>query len=82
MYNTIMLRTQIYIPSDLHQAAKLIAKRKEEPLAVVLRRFITKGIKEEKKKLKPKSLSSLANLNIVEGPKDLSGRIDEYLYQK
>lgn len=77
-----MLRTQIYIPSNLHQAAKLIAERKEEPLAVVLRRFIAKGIKDEKENLKPKSLASLAKLNITKGPKDLSSRIDEYLYQK
>lgn len=78
----MMIRTQIYIPYELHQTAKVVAKRKDESLAKVLRRFITKGIEEEKKQLKPKSLSSLAKLNITEGPKDLSRNMNKYLYQK
>lgn len=82
-YNTsIMIRTQIYIPDELHQAAKTVAKRKAKSLAEVLRKFIAKGVEEERKQLKPKSLSSLAKLNITEGPKDLSRNMDKYLYQK
>ena len=77
-----MIRTQIYIPDELHQAAKTIARREEEPLAEVLRRFITKGIKEEKQRFKPKSLNILAQLNITAGPKDLSSNMDKYLYEK
>lgn len=77
-----MMRTQIYIPADLHQTAKQIAKLKEEPLANLLRRLISKGVKEETEKLKPKSLTSLVKLNITEGPKDLSSNMDNYLYQK
>lgn len=77
-----MIRTQIYIPDELHQAVKMIAKRKEEPLAKLLRRLIAKGIIEEKKKLKPESLSALTKLNITEGPRDLSSKMDKYLYQK
>lgn len=82
MYNASMIRTQIYIPYELHQAAKTIAKRKDESLAKVLRQFIARGIKEERKQLKPKSLSFLTKLNITEGPKDLSSNMDKYLYQK
>jgi len=82
MYNTNMIRTQIYIPEAIHQEAKVIAKRKEESLAKLLRYLITKGLSEEKKKLKPKSLSLLTKLNITEGPKDLSSNMDKYLYQK
>lgn len=77
-----MIRTQIYIPEELHQKAKIIAKRKEESLAKLLRHLIAKGVIEEKKRLKPKSLSSLTKLNITGGPKDLSSNMDKYLYQK
>ncbi|OGG03125.1 hypothetical protein A2W14_04650 [Candidatus Gottesmanbacteria bacterium RBG_16_37_8] len=77
-----MIRTQIYIPDELHQEAKTIAKINEEPLAKVLRRIITAGIKEERQKLKPKSLSPLTKLNITDGPKDLSSNMDKYLYQE
>jgi len=82
MYNANMIRTQIYIPDELHQATKMIAKRKNESLAKVLREFIATGIKEERKQLKPKSLGSLAKLNITEGPSDLSSNMDKYLYKK
>ncbi|MDP3954968.1 MAG: hypothetical protein Q8Q15_01215 [bacterium] len=74
-----MMRTQIYIPDTLHQTAKNIAKRKEESLASLLRRFIAKGVKEEEDKIKPKSLTSLAKLNITEGHKNLSSNMDKYL---
>lgn len=77
-----MIRTQIYIPDDLHYMAKLIAKRKDESLAELLRCYIAEGLKKEKEKLKPKSLASLAKLNITGGPKDLSSKMDKYLYQK
>jgi len=75
-----MIRTQIYIPSDLHQTAKMIALKKDQSLAGLLRMFITNGISEEKKNLKTKSLSSLARLNIMGGPKDLSKNMDKYIY--
>lgn len=81
-YNTIMIRTQIYIPDEIHHAAKKIARTKAESLAKVLRHFIAKGIKEENQKLKPKPLSSLSQLNITEGPKDLSSNMDKYLYEE
>ena len=77
-----MIRTQIYIPDELHQTAKLLAKSKAESLAKLLRRFIAKGVQDEKKKIKQKPLTSLTKLNITEGPKDLSSNMDKYLYQK
>jgi 3-methyladenine DNA glycosylase Mpg len=77
-----MIRTQIYIPEEIHYMAKVIAKTKEEPLARLLRNYIAKGIKEEKNKLKSKSLTSIARLNITKGPKNLSRNMDKYLYKK
>jgi len=75
-----MIRTQIYIPEHLHKTAKNIAEKKNEALAKLLRRLIARGIEEEKKSTKSKPLSSLANLNITGGPKNLSRNMDKYLY--
>lgn len=77
-----MIRTQIYIPEDLHQATKLLALKQKKTLAELIRNFIAVGIIEEKKNIKTRSLSSLAKLNIKGGPKDLSKNIDKYLYNK
>lgn len=77
-----MIRTQIYIPDDLHRSAKAVARRGEEHLAELLRRLIDTGIREELKKLKPKTLVSLTKLNITGGPKDLSSNMDKYIYQE
>lgn len=77
-----MIRTQVYIPDELHQAAKTIAGRRKEPMAEVLRRFIAKGVREETQGLKQKPLVDLARLKITGGPKDLSKNMDKYLYGK
>jgi len=82
-YNLIMIRTQIYIPEEIHQATKFLAQKQGKSMAELLRSFITIGVVEErKKKKKQRSLSSLARLGIKSGPKDLSKNIDKYLYQK
>lgn len=75
-----MLRTQIYIPESIHQQAKILAEQQDTSLAEFLRRLITTGLDEEKKKNKPKFLTSLSKLNLKGGPKDLSSKLDEYLY--
>lgn len=77
-----MLRTQIYIPESIHQQAKNLADQLDQTLAELLRRLIITGLEEEKKKIKPKSLDSLSKLNLKGGPKDLSGKLDEYLYHQ
>ena len=79
--NTMMIRTQIYIPEPVHQTAKMLAQYRDESLAELLRRYIVYGIKKEKKKIKNKSLDSLVKLNITGGPKDLSSNMDKYLYK-
>lgn len=77
-----MIRTQIYIPEEIHQATKLLAQKQGKTLAELIRSFITVGVIEEKKKIKKRPLSSLAKLGVAGGPKDLSKNIDKYLYQK
>ena len=78
----MMIRTQIYIPSHLHQEAKNIAQRKNESLAKLLRELIASGLIKEKTKLQTKSLSSLEGLNISGGLKDISRHMDKYLYDE
>lgn len=77
-----MFRTQIYIPETVHHEAKTLAHRREETLAELLRRIIIAGLKEEKKKTKPKTLDAVTRLKITGGPKDISEKMDRYLYEK
>ena len=50
VYYNYMLRTQIYIPEKLHQRAKLLAQKKNKPMADLLRQFIEQGLTRELKK--------------------------------
>lgn len=77
-----MIRTQIYIPETVHQAARLLARKKNKSLAEIIREFIMRGLKQEKIQNNSKSLDALTKLNITGGPKNLSSQMDKYLYQK
>lgn len=73
-----MIRTQIYIKETLHERAKTIAKRRKQSLADLYRSFIAEGLKADERH--GVDLTSLANLGLKGGPKDLSSEMDEYLY--
>lgn len=75
-----MFRTQIYLPKELHQLAKLEAQRQSESLAEFIRQCLEKGIQEKRRQIKRKHLSELSELGFTGGPKDLSKNIDKYLY--
>ena len=74
-----MVRTQIYIPKTLHQRAKQVAKQQDTSLAALIREYIEEGLNKEQGRGK-NTLDDLAKLKITGGPKDLSSRMDEYLY--
>lgn len=80
-YNSIMIRTQIYIPEEIHQATKFLAQKQGKSMAELLRSFITMGVIEEKKKIKTPSLDRLIKLGVKGGPKDLSKNFDKYLVE-
>lgn len=80
MYNPSMFRTQIYLPEELHQLVKLKARQKNESMAEFLRRCIERGMLQEKEQTKRAAFWTLSELNITGGPKDLSKKIDYYLY--
>lgn len=75
-----MLRTQIYIPENIHQKVKIIANLQNKSMADLIRRLIIAGLIKEEKRIKPKSLDAIAKLNITGGPKNLSSNMDKYLY--
>ncbi len=77
-----MKRTQIYISETTHQEAKTLAQYKNKTLACLFREYITEGIQEERKKTNPNSLKQFSTLGLTGGPKDLSAKMDRYLYQK
>ncbi len=82
MYTSIMIRTQIYLPDDLHSQLIQLARAKSTSMAEVTRNFIEKGLKTSRNiDTSGKTvMRKIANMNIKKGPKDLSYNLDHYLY--
>lgn len=79
MYDVyIMIRTQIYLPEDLHRELSLLAKQEKKSLSDLIREGAKKVVKEKDKI----STTWLRNINgiIKKGPKNLSKKINESLY--
>lgn len=79
MYNVcVMMRTQIYLPQDLHQELLSLAKIKKTTLSELLRLGAKKVVKEKRQKDQSwKVMERLANYNLS-GPKDLSENHTKY----
>ncbi len=79
MYNVYnMIRTQIYLPQDLHQELLSLARIKKTTLSELLRLGAKKVINEKKQKDESwKIMEKLANYNLS-GPKDLSKNHTKY----
>ncbi len=83
MYNSyIMIRTQIYIPENLHKKLIYLAEKKNKSMAECIRIFIKEGIKkDETLDISGKDvLKKISLLNFVGGNKDMSSKIDEIIY--
>ena len=86
---TIMMqRTQVYFDTETLEFLREEARRKRVTLASVIRGKVEKTIKKKRKTVEQKSaaeaLLGLARLGEklkVNGPKDLSQRIDEFVYR-
>lgn len=77
-----MLRTQIYLPQETHQELTLWARKMNLPMAEVVRRIIKTGLKKKEEFLeKGNDILDLTKLKIRGGPKNLSQKLDFYLYQ-
>ncbi len=73
-----MIRTQVYLTDDLYTRIQLEAKRGKKKAAAVVRELLRAGLARTQPNA-GRALLEIAKLNF-KGPKDLSSRIDEYLY--
>lgn len=82
MYTSIMIRTQIYIPEDIHSQLLQLAKTRSTSMAEITRDFIEKGLKTSRDiDTSGKTvMRKLLNMHIRGGPRDLSTNLDHYLY--
>lgn len=77
-----MLRTQIYLPEEIHSELNEWARKMELPMAELVRRIIRAGLqKKEELFKKGNDLLKLKRLKLRGGPTDLSQKLDSYLYQ-
>jgi hypothetical protein len=79
MYNVYnMVRTQIYLPEELHQELLTLARAKNTSLSELVRIGVKKLVKERKARDKSwKVMEKLAHYNLP-GPKDLSRKHDKH----
>jgi len=76
------MRTQIYLPKEIHQELALWARRMDLPMAEVVRKILKTGLERKEEFLgEGNDLLLLARLKIKGGLKDLSQKFDYYLYQ-
>ena len=75
-----MIRTQVYLTKQLHQEIGVVAKKEKKAAAQIIRELLEEGLSAKKKHTIGKALLELSKIN-AKGPKDLSEKIDEYLYQ-
>ncbi|OGM31427.1 hypothetical protein A2630_01375 [Candidatus Woesebacteria bacterium RIFCSPHIGHO2_01_FULL_44_10] len=77
-----MIRTQVYLPEDLYQELRLLARREEQPAAKVIRDLLKTGLKKRVKSKKRNAGDLLLEIAKIgaRGPKDLSVNHDKYLY--
>lgn len=82
-----MERTQVYFESEVLEALREEAKQKKTTLAAVIRARVKKTLPKKKKVKRmnaAEALDYIAKLGKrlgVKGPKDLSQRIDEFVYR-
>ena len=83
-----MHRTQVYFEPEILEILREEAKYKKTTLASIIREKVEKTIKKKRTKIKQmnaaEALAHLAKLGEkvgVNGPKDLSQRIDEFVYR-
>lgn len=80
-----MLRKQLYIPEELQRQIKLLVLKEKKTEAEVVRELLASAL-DRKKRVKGRSFRNPADFLLsialykVKGPRDLSSRLDDYLY--
>ena len=77
-----MIRTQVYIPDDLHREALLVAKIRNVNFSTLVREGLAKAVKIKKVRRSKNWGEGFFGAGGKIGPKDLSSKIDYYLYGK
>ncbi len=72
-----MIRTQVYLQDDQYERIIALAKASGMPMAEIIRTSIAKGLIKKRKN----NLAGISKLKLRGGPKNLSSKLDEYLYQ-
>lgn len=79
-YNISMIRTQVYLPEDLYRDLKLLSATSGMNFSELIREG-AKVVVEKKTTRKKKGFGKgFFGAGGTKGPKDLSSRIDYYLY--
>ena len=76
-----MQRTQVYLPEELRQQLKIIARREKKPAAELIRELLADGIESKHTETVGEALAKLASIK-AKGPRDLSTNLDKYLYDE
>lgn len=82
----MMQRTQVYFEAEILELLREEARIKKATLASIIREKVEKNIKIKTKRRKSaaeflKGIELLGKKLKVRGPKDLSQRIDEFVYR-
>lgn len=82
MYNFIMVRTQVYVPDNIHRQLIQEARKEGSSMAHLVRDFIEAGLQHKKNTDQSGSsaIEALLRMSVKGGPKDLSANLDKYLY--
>ncbi len=75
-----MIRTQVYLPEDLYQDLKLLAATGKKNFSELIREGVEVVVKRKGRKKKKFGEGFIGA--IQGGPKDLSSKIDYYLYEE
>lgn len=77
-----MIRTQVYLDENIYRDLISLAKREKISMAKAAREILYEGLRKRKNTdLSGKHvLRKLLEMQITEGPKDLSSNINHYLY--
>lgn len=77
-----MIRTQVYIPEEVHRKLGRLAEQKARPMAEIVRDFIDEGLQKIQTEdySGKKTLLAIANMKLKGKDTNLSQNIDHYLY--
>lgn len=75
-----MKRTQIYLPEELHRELLMIATQEKKTLSEIIRRGAQRIIRAKERRASD-WLEAITGM-VKKGPRDLSRKIDYYLYKK